>query len=49
VRFVDAPAHIARSGAGYAVVMLLNARPGTGADIACAQQRIASAIASGSD
>ena len=36
VRFVQAPAEIARSGVGYAVVMLLNPGPGVGADLACA-------------
>jgi hypothetical protein len=38
VRFVHAPADIAQSGAGYAVVMLLNAGPGIGADFACARR-----------
>ena len=36
VRFVQAPAEIARSRVGYAVVMLLNPGPGVGADLACA-------------
>jgi hypothetical protein len=38
VRFVQAPAEIARSGVGYAVVMLLNPGPGGGAELACAQR-----------
>ena len=38
VRFVPAPAEIARSGTGYAVVVLLNAGPGVGAELACAQR-----------
>jgi hypothetical protein len=38
VRFVQASADIAQSGAGYAVVMLLNAGPGVGADFACARR-----------
>jgi hypothetical protein len=38
VRFVKAPAEIAQSGSGYAVVMLLNAGPGIGADIICARR-----------
>jgi hypothetical protein len=38
VRFVHAPADIAQSGSGYAVVMLLNAGPGIGADFACARR-----------
>jgi hypothetical protein len=38
VRFMPAPAEIARSGTGYAVVLLLNAGPGVGADAACARR-----------
>jgi hypothetical protein len=38
VRFVQAPAEIARSGVGYAVVMLLDPGPGVGAELACAQR-----------
>jgi hypothetical protein len=38
VRFVEAPAEIAQSGSGYAVVMLLNAGPGIGADFICARR-----------
>src|SRR5512134_2674152 len=37
-RFVQAPAEIARSGTGYAVVLLLNAGPGVGADFLCARR-----------
>jgi hypothetical protein len=38
VRFVQGPAEIARSGAGYAVVMVVDAGPGIGADFACARR-----------
>jgi hypothetical protein len=38
VHFVQEPASIAEAGAGYAVVMLLNAEPGTSADFACARR-----------
>jgi hypothetical protein len=38
VRFVEAPAEIAQSGSGYAVLMLLNSGPGIGADFACARR-----------
>ena len=38
VRFVEAPAEIAHSGAGYAVVMLLNGGTGIGADVVCARR-----------
>ena len=38
VRFVEAPAEIAQSGAGYAVVRMLNAVPGIGADVVCAKR-----------
>jgi hypothetical protein len=38
VRFVEAPAEIAQSASGYAVVMLLNSGPGIGADFACARR-----------
>lgn len=48
VRFTAAPADIAYTGTGYAVVLLLNAGPGTGADLLCARRgSIAPASAGG--
>ena len=38
VRFVEAPEEIAHSGAGYAVVMVLNGGTGIGADVVCARR-----------
>ena len=38
VRFVEAPAEIAHSGSGYAVIMLLNGGTGFGADFVCARR-----------
>ena len=38
VRFVEAPEEIAQFGSGYAVVMVLNAGPGIGADFICARR-----------
>ena len=38
VRFVQAPADIAQSSVGYAIVMLLDAGPGIGADFTCARR-----------
>ena len=38
VRFVEAPEETAQSGAGYAVVMLLNGGIGIGADVVCARR-----------
>ncbi len=38
VRFVEAPEETARSGAGYAVVMVLNGGTGVGTDFVCARR-----------
>jgi hypothetical protein len=38
VRFIRAPAEIAHTGTGYAVVLLLNAGPDVGADFLCARR-----------